>query len=361
MSNITRVGVIGSGYWGPNLIRNFVELPQSVVVGVADLEQQRLDQVCARYPQVEVITTDYRELFKLGLDAVVIATPPFTHYEIARECMEQGLHALIEKPITLKSKHAADLVKLADEKALVLMVGHTFEYNSAVRTLKALIDSGELGKIYYIDAVRVSLGLFQTRANVLWDLAPHDISILRYILGADPVTVSAHGASCVQEGIDDVVYATMRFPDNVMAHMRLSWLDPRKTRQFTIVGSKKMVIYDDVESLEKIKVYDKGVKAIRRTHTYGDFNFAYHYGDVVIPHIQHEEPLRVQCQHFIDCIVEGKKPVSDGVSGMRVVQILKAAQKSLKHDGRLISISSNGHLPLKSSSTIGAVAGKSHG
>ena len=345
MNTNLRIGVIGSGYWGPNLIRNFVELSGSDVVAVADLDQERLDNICERFPQVQVVTRDYRELFNLGLHGVVVATPPHTHHQIARECLAHGLNVLVEKPITLSSQDAYDLKQFADELNLVLMVGHTFEYNPAVRVLKELIDSGEIGEIYYVDAVRVSLGIHQLKANVLWDLAPHDVSILRYILGADPISVSAHGASFVHEGVSDVVYATMKFPGSIMANMRLSWLDPRKTRQITVVGSKKMVIYDDVRSLEKIKVYDKGVKAIRRTHTYGEFNFAYYYGDIVVPHIQHEEPLRVQSQHFLDCILEGKRPLTDGYSGMKVVQILEAAQQSLTDNGRTVTIGSNGTIP----------------
>lgn len=342
MGNIIRIGVIGSGYWGPNLIRNFVEIPASEVVGVADLDQKRLVNICERFPQVQVTTNDYHDFFQMGLNAAVIATPPDTHYRITRDCLEHGLHVLIEKPITLNSNDAYSLMRVASRKNLTLMVGHTFEYNPAVRALKSLIDAGEVGEIRYVDAIRVSLGLFQTKANVLWDLAPHDISILRYILGADPISISAHGASCVQEGINDVVYATMRFPKNILAHMRLSWLDPRKTRQITVVGSKKMIIYDDVRSLEKIKIYNKGVKATPRTDTFGEFTFAYHYGDVVIPHIDHKEPLRVQCQHFLDCVVEGLRPVSDGYSGMRVVQILEAAEQSLKDSGCIVRIGGNG-------------------
>jgi predicted dehydrogenase len=345
MATKKRIAVIGSGYWGPNLIRNFIELPEAEVVAVADLDRDRLDSICQRFPQVGLTTQNYRDLFALNLDAVVIATPPFTHHAIARECLEHGLHLLIEKPITLNSADAYDLKKLAERQGKVLMVGHTFEYNPAVRLLKELIESGELGEIHYIDAVRVSLGLYQTKANVLWDLAPHDISILRYILGAEPLTVCSQGTCCVHDGVEDIVYTMLRFPGNILAHMRLSWLDPRKTRQFTVVGSKKMVIYDDVAALEKIKIYDKGVKVMPHNETYGDFQFSYHYGDVTIPHIQHQEPLRVQCSHFLDCISNGSQPLTDGYNGARVVQILEAAQKSLKEGCRLVSIGSNGQAP----------------
>ncbi len=332
-----KVGVVGCGYWGPNLIRNFVEIPESNLVAIVDLQQERLDHIQSRYPQINVATNNYKDLFSLGLDAVIVATPPQSHYKIVRDCLENGLNVLVEKPITMDSVEAKNLWEVAQQHNKILMVGHTFEYNPAVHVLKSMIDSGELGDIYYIDAVRASLGLFQTKANVIWDLAPHDVSILRYILGAEPLTVSARGSDCVQEGIEDVAYTTLTFPDNVLAHIRVSWLDPRKTRCITIVGSKKMVIYDDVEPLEKIKIYDKGVKAIRRTDTYGEFHFAYHYGDVVIPYIRFEEPLRLQCSHFLECIREGKQPNTDGYNGVRVVEIVEAAQSSLKNGGSPVS------------------------
>ena len=335
---ILRVGAIGCGYWGPNLIRNFVEIPDAELVAIADLDQGQIDRIMGRFPQIQKSTKNYRDFFEMDLDAVVIATPPQTHFVIAKECIENGLSVLVEKPITLDSREARELMEFAKEKGKVLMVGHTFEYNTAVRALKEMIDSGDLGEIYYIDGVRASLGLFQTKANVLWDLAPHDISILRYLIGGDPLSVSAKGMSCLDNGIEDIAYATFTFPNRILAHLRCSWLDPSKTRRITVVGSKKMVVYDDVEPLEKIKIYDKGVKAIRRTETYGDFQFAYHYGDVVAPYYRFEEPLRVQCNHFLDCIRTGNTPISDGVNGMRVVQILEAADYSMKHSGISVQV-----------------------
>jgi len=337
-----RLGAIGCGYWGPNLIRNFVEIPNAEVIAISDLQQEPMKRMLERFPRIEHSTRNYRDLFDMGLDAVVIATPPATHYAIARDCLEHGLHVLVEKPITLNAEDAAGLIAVAEEHGRILMVGHTFEYNPAVRAIKEMIRSGELGDIYYIDAIRASLGLFQTKANVVWDLAPHDVSILRFLLDADPVSVNTHGSSCVQEGIEDVAYTTLMFPNNVLAHIRSSWLDPSKQRRITVVGSKKMVIYDDVEPLEKVKVYDKGVKAIRHTDTFGEFSFAYHYGDVTIPYIRFEEPLRVQCQHFLDCIREGKTPQTDGHNGMRVVQVVEAAQRSMKNGGETVMVAQNG-------------------
>lgn len=342
-----KVGAIGYGYWGPNLIRNFIEIPSSVVVAVADLDKDRLTHVQERHPQVAVTTQNYRDLFDLDLDAVIVATPPTTHYAIVRECLENGLHVLVEKPLTLESADARELIRIAEAHDRILMVGHTFEYNSAVRALKQMIDSGELGEIQYIDAVRVSLGLFSSHLNVIWDLAPHDISIMLYLLGCEPLSVTAQGNRCVQDGIEDVAYLTMRFPQNILTHMRLSWLDPRKTRCITVVGSKKMVIYDDVESQEKLKVYDKRVDAIRHTDTYGEFHFAYHYGDVVSPYIRLDEPLRVECSHFLDCILEGKTPLSDGESGLRVVQIIEAAQRSLQNGNEVISFTNGNHMGME--------------
>jgi predicted dehydrogenase len=330
-----KVGAIGYGYWGPNLIRNFIELPDTELYAVADLDQARLKHVQERYRQIEFCTTNYREFFSLGLDAVVVATPPHTHHAIVRECLQNGLHVLVEKPLTLDSEHARELIKVAEQQRRILMVGHTFEYNPAVRALKQMIDRGELGQIQYIDAVRVSLGLFNSHLNVIWDLAPHDISILLHLLGSMPLSVAAQGTACVQDGVEDVAYLTMRFPKNILAHIRMSWLDPSKIRRITVVGSKKMVIYDDVENQEKIKVYDKGVTAIRHTDTFGEFQFAYHYGDIVTPYIRFEEPLRLECVHFAECIREGKAPLTDGYNGLRVVEVLETAQRSLRNGGGL--------------------------
>lgn len=330
--NPIKVGVIGCGYWGPNLIRNFVEIPSSEVLAVADLRQERLSHIKTCYPQIRV-TEDYRDLFALGLDAVVVATPPPTHFSLARDCLRHGLHVLVEKPLALNSRHGEQLVELSEAGDLILMAGHTFEYNPAVRALKGIIDSGDLGQLYYINAVRVNLGLFQRGLNVLWDLAPHDISILLYLLGRAPISVSARGMACVFDGIHDIVYLNLVFPDGVLAHVHVSWLDPCKARRITVVGSKKMVVYDDVESLEKIKVYDKGVEAPPYTDTFGDFQCSYRYGDVVIPNIRFAEPLRVECLHFLECITEHKRPQSCGRVGLEVVKVLETAERSLHNGG----------------------------
>ncbi len=323
-----RVGIIGYGYWGPNIARNFAELHNSKVVAVADLKEEQRKRAQVKHPEA-VLVKDYHELLGLELDAVVVATPPVTHYAIAKDCLEQGLHVLVEKPLTLSSQHAQRLLEIASAKGLTLMVGHTFEYNTAVHALKAYIDSGELGEIYYLDTARLNLGLFQRDSNVLWDLAPHDISILLYLLGQIPVSVSAHGSPCVFKGIPDVAYLHLIFPDRKLAYVHVSWLDPCKVRRVTVVGSKKMAVYNDVENEQKIKIYDKGVDAPAYTSSFADFQCSYHYGDITIPRIRYAEPLKEECQHFIDCIQNHKEPCSSGKDGLCVVKILEAAQCSM--------------------------------
>jgi predicted dehydrogenase len=327
------VGVIGCGYWGPNLIRNFIELPKSNVFAVADLKPDRLEYLLNRFPGIHV-TTHYADFFDMPIEAVVVATPPATHYTIAREFLLRGVHVLVEKPLTLLSKHAEELVNLARTQDVILMTGHTFEYNTAVIKLRDLIESGELGEIYYIDAIRVNLGLFQSDLNVLWDLAPHDLSILSFILGQGPISVSAFGASCVFPNKHDIVYLNLNYPDHILAHIRISWLDPCKLRRITVVGSKQMVVYDDVDNLEKIKIFDKGVELLPFTDTFGEFHCSYRYGDITIPCIRSTEPLRMECEHFLDCIRTGCEPQSGGLDGLRVVQVLEAAENSLRNGGR---------------------------
>lgn len=333
MTDELRVGVIGAGYWGPNIIRNMWELPEVDLVGVADRNGEALRRVRAHYRHLRVAVTDYRELFESGIDAVVICTPPETHYDIASDALDAGLHVLVEKPLTTSSETAAALTVQAEEAGLTLMVGHTFEYNAAVHELRALVESGELGEILYIDAVRVGLGLFHPTLNVIWDLAPHDISVMNLLTGSMPVEVTARGSACVQPDLVDVAYLNLVYPDGLTANTRMSWLDPAKTRRTTVVGSEKMAVYDDVEPLEKLRIFDKKVTTIRRTDTFGDFSFAYHYGNVVSPHIHFEEPLREECREFVDAVMASRPAATDGHCGLRVVQVIEAAQESLASNG----------------------------
>ena len=332
------VGIIGCGYWGPNLVRTFVEIGGATVRGVADKDRERLHRVGTRYPHLRVLTEDFHHLFEQRLDAVVVCTPPETHYDIVRACLEQGLDVLVEKPLATSSEHARELVEIAERHGQILMVGHIGAYTPAVTELRSMIAAGALGDIAYIDAVRVGLGLFRSNLNVIWDLAPHDIAILMYLLGESPKSVSTRGIGCIEPTNEDVAYLTLSFPSGVLAHVRLSWLDPCKTRRVTVVGNQKMVVYDDLENHEKLKIYDKHVDAVRQTDTFGDFHFAYHYGSILSPYIEGDEPLRVECLHFLECVRDRSTPLTDGRNGLAVVEAIEAAQQSLRKGGTPVSI-----------------------
>jgi predicted dehydrogenase len=324
------IGIIGAGYWGPKHIRNFSELPGARATMVADLDERRILAIQAQHPGIRT-TTNYRDLLTSpDVDAVVVATPVSTHARLAAEALQAGKHVLVEKPLAATSAEGEDLIRLSKEHGRVLMVGHTFLYNPAVRALRDLAQSGGLGEVFYVHTQRLNLGLFQRDINVIWDLAPHDISILMYVLGESPIAVSASGAAYVQSGIEDVAYIHLAFPSRVRATAHVSWLDPNKVRRITVVGSKKMAVYDDVETLEKIRVYDKGVDAPPPTTSFGEFHLSYRYGDIMIPHLPGTEPLRLECEHFLDCIQNGRTPLSDGRQGVDVIRILETAHAALK-------------------------------
>lgn len=329
-----KVGVIGCGYWGPKLARNFHDVPDVALQWVSDLRQDRLDHLVGLYPQVQA-TRDYRDLLASDIDAVVIATPVSTHHCLALEALRAGKHVLVEKPIAASMAEAEKIVAEGERQGRVVMVGHTFEYNPAVEAVKELIASGDLGDIYYINGTRVNLGLFQPDINVVWDLAPHDVSILCFVLGMEPEMVSARGGAYVQrkKGIHDVAYLTFYFPNGVLADVRVSWLDPCKIRQYTVVGSEKMLVYDDIDPEDKILIYDKGVEVPPYSDTEEEFHLSYRYGDVVSYPVAWVEPLRAECQHFVDCIREGKEPRSSGRVGLKVVKVLEATQRSLLNGG----------------------------
>ena len=328
-----KVGVIGCGYWGPKLARNFNDLPDCELAWASDLSQERLAHIKNLYPQIQV-TQDYHGLLASDVDAVAIATPVSTHHSLALEALRAGKHVLVEKPIAASVQEAEEIVAEGERLKRVVMVGHTFEYNPAVEAVKEIISSGKLGEIYYINGTRVNLGLFQPDINVVWDLAPHDISILLYVLGLVPEKVSARGGVYVQrkKGIHDVAYLSIYFPNGVLADIRVSWLDPCKIRRYTVVGSEKMLVYDDIEE-NKILIYDKGVDVPPYSDTVEEFHLSYRYGDVSPYPVKWNEPLRAECQHFLQCIREGLEPRSSGKVGLRVVRVLEAAQKSLLNGG----------------------------
>ena len=333
------IGVIGCGYWGPNHIRNFNSLSQCNVLSCCDKETKRLRHIKSLYPLIETTTQPQELLDDDRLDAVVIATPVFTHHDLAKKALLTGKHVLVEKPMTHSAETSLSLVELAGKMNRVLMVGHTFEYTAAVNKAKEIIRSGDLGEPLYISSIRVNLGLFQPDINVSWDLAPHDISIITYLLDQVPETVNCQGKSHYKNGIEDVANMTLNYANGIIAFIHSSWLDPNKIRKTTIVGSKKMLVYDDLESQEKIKIYDKGVDAPPYYDTYGDFQFAYRYGDIHSPRLEDYEPLKKQSEHFLDCIENGLRPRSCGNSGLRVVSILEAASESLRQQGKAIPVS----------------------
>ena len=328
-----KVGIVGCGYWGPKLARNFSELPGSQLEMLCDLRTDRLSEVSALYPQVAT-TLRYEDLLDHELDAVVIATPVALHYPLAKAALLAGKHVLVEKPITARSDQAGELIALAESRSLTLMVGHTFVYNPAVETVRQIVQSGELGTVYYLNATRVNLGLLQPDINVMWDLAPHDLSILHFVLGIEPVSVSARGAVYVNtyRNLPEVAYLVLRFENGVIANLRLSWLDPVKQRRLTVVGNKKMLVYDDIAD-DKVILFDKGVDLPPYSVTEEEFRASYRHGaETPIP-IAWTEPLRRECAHFLDCIRTGAVPRSSGLDGLKIVQVLETAQRSLLNGG----------------------------
>ena len=331
---VTRVALIGFGYWGPNLARNFHQLLGAQLEYVVDRDpaaRQRAERLygCKTADSLDDVLAEDR------VDAVVIATPARTHYALTKRALEAGKHVLVEKPLTMDVAEAEEVVALAERCRRTLMVGHVFEYNPAVAYIKAAIARGDLGDLYYLYSKRVNLGRVQSDVNVLWSIAPHDISITLFLLGQMPESVRCQGTSCLNDSVEDVIFLTMYFPHNVLCHVHASWLDPSKTREMTVVGSKKMIVYDDVSTEGKVRVYDKG--AFRKGDvTYGDFQYKLHSGDILIPRLDMREPLQLECAHFIECIQSGTRPLTDGENGLRVLRVLAAGEKSLQRSGEQI-------------------------
>lgn len=326
------VGVVGCGYWGPNLIRNFFENRDVRLKYVCDLVPEKLEKIGQRYPTVK-LTDKFTDMINDSeVDAIVIATPVHTHFPLAKQALEAGKHVLVEKPMCETSKECHDLVALAEERNLILMVDHTFVYHGAVKRIKEEIDSGTLGDIVYFDSIRINLGLHQTDVNVIWDLAPHDLAIMDHLLDKNPISVHATGASHVGNGLEDIAYISLDFGENVIAHLNVSWLSPVKIRQILIGGTKKMITYDDLQPAEKIKIYDKGIKEDAPETNEGRYQrlIQYRIGDMHAPVFDLTEALKVEVQHFVDCVKSGNTPHSDGRAGLRIVQIMEAANKSIK-------------------------------
>lgn len=334
------IAVVGCGYWGPNLVRNFTSLAGCRLKSVCDVNQHRLAHMKATYPAIET-TTDYDSIVNdPEIDAIAVATPVRFHFDMGMKSLAAGKHTFIEKPMAASVTECSQLKDEAEKKGLTLMIGHTFIYSPAIDKIKEIIDAGDLGEIQYISARRLNLGLFQTDINVTWDLAPHDLSIILHILGSPPVSVNCQGKSHINPGIEDVTNMSVWFANHGFATIHSSWLDPNKIRDMIFVGSKRMLAYNDLEPIEKIKIFDKRVEAPPHYDTFGEFQYSYHYGDMYIPYIKQEEPLKIECRHFLDCINTGIPPLTGAEESLQVVQILEASSQSLRNHGAMVKIPS---------------------
>lgn len=331
-----RLAVIGCGDWGKNLVREFYQSPQAELVYCCDTREERLTGIQRSFPKVRGVTAVDSVFSDESIEAVVVATPAITHAEIVQQALEAGKHVFVEKPIALSLGDAERCIAAARAKQRHLMVGHLLRYHPTFLALKRLVDSGDLGTVRYIYTQRLNLGRIRRDENALWSLAPHDVSMILELFGDVPVAVAARGASYIQEHVEDVVFVTLQFPQGRLGHIHLSWLDPHKTRKLTVVGSQKMVTFDDMEPTEKLRIYDKG--AMRDYDSYGDWWITLRSGDIQIPKVDLTEPLRLECQHFLDCVRRNQTPLSDGQDGLRVLRVLDAAQRSLEESGAWITL-----------------------
>ncbi len=338
MSAPVRVGVVGFGYWGPNLVRNLDKLGDAELVVACDLSEENLAKLKALYPYVETTSDLDVMLYDYDLDAVVVATSAPSHYAIATKVIAAGKHCFVEKPLTLKSSESEALVLAADAAGVTLMVGHLMEYHSAIDWIKDYLASGELGDVLYLYMQRLNLGKVRTEENAFWSLAPHDVSIVLYLLGETPDYVSANGAAYITPGVHDTVFANLHFPSGRMANIHVSWLDPHKTRKLTVVGTKKMLVFDDMQATEKIWIYDRGVGAPDAALAYGE-DLSLRFGEIKVPWIPMKEPLAFEVQHFLDCSRSGETPRSDGRDGLRVVRVLEAVDESMEAGGSPVETS----------------------
>jgi predicted dehydrogenase len=335
---MTGIAVVGYGYWGPNLLRNFAETEGAEIKMCCDADPQRLGKAQKRYPALHCETDFEKVLQNSAVDAVAIATPVHTHFELAKRAIKAGKHVLVEKPLTMRVDHAEELVSLAEKKGVVLMVDHVFVYSPPVIKIKELVSQGKLGKLFFIDSVRINLGLFQHDINVVWDLAPHDLSIVDYLLERTPTSVSAFGSTHADQEIEDVAYFNLDYGDGLIANFHVNWLSPVKVRQMIIGGSERSLIYNDIDVNEKIKVFDRGINVGEDVEQRRKVLISYRSGDVWSPNLAQSEPLSSMTGHFVKCIKSGDEPISDGKVGLRIVKILDAAQRSIKAQGGRVTI-----------------------
>ncbi len=331
------VGVVGIGGWGKNLARNYHEIPEARLRYICDLDDGRLNHMARLLPGTE-LTRDFDVLLRdAQVEAIVIATPAPRHYALCKMALEAGKDVFVEKPFTLDVAHAQELIRLAEGRKRVLMVGHLLEYHPVVTRLKEMIAGDQLGKLHYIYTQRVNLGTVREDENALWNFAPHDISVIMFLLGAMPTDVSARGQCYLQRDVEDVVFMSMNFGGSALAHVHVSWLDPHKIRKLTLVGSRKMAVFDDLEANEKLRIYDKGAQVNDTYNTFAEY-VGLRFGDITMPYIKVGEPLRIECRHFLECVRKRRRPMSDGEDGLRVVQVLDAAQRSLKLNGEPVRL-----------------------
>ena len=357
-----KLGVVGYGYWGPNVVRNFASQPDCRVVTICDTNPKAVAQALRHHPAVHTTSNPDEDMRSSEIDAVAVVTPVSTHYDLAKKALENGKHVFVEKPFTATSAQAEELIELADRKNLQIMVDHTFLFNGAVRKIKELVDAGVLGPLYYYDSTRVNLGLFQHDVNVIWDLAPHDLSIIDYLIGLEPELVVATGGAHLN-GLADMAYITLHFPKNIIAHLNVNWLSPVKVRTTLVGGQRKMLVWNDLEPSEKVKVYDKGIQVtdnhdesrqrlkalveakvfeVGAAQAVHDLLVSYRSGDMWSPQVDQTEALQLEARYFLDCLASGEKPVNDGRAGLRVVKMLEAADQSLKHRREIVYASSRG-------------------
>ncbi len=332
-----KVAVVGAGYWGPNIIRNFNQIPTCEMAICCDKDEKRLAHMSRLYPNLKT-TTSYDDIINdPTIDAVAVCTHVSAHYPLAKKALEAGKHVLVEKPLTAKVEEAEELVELSKKNDKVLMVDHTFEYTAGVNKMKEIIESGLLGDVLYVNCARLNLGIFQRDINVVWDLAPHDLSVILYATGLKPKSVRTVGMKLLHPKVEDAAFVTLNCGD-ASAVIHVSWVDPRKVRTVSVVGTKQMLVYDDLDPLAKIQIYDKGVENPPHYDTFGEFLCSYHYGDIHMPRLQEAEPLSVMCKHFLECCETGKAPRSSGLSGLNMVKILAASDKSIANGGMEIPI-----------------------
>lgn len=332
------MAVLGCGYWGINHVRVLSELPQARIQVVCDTRPERLDEVGRRFPTIRLTTQLEEALNTPDVDAVVISTPATTHYALALRCLNAGKHVLVEKPISKTVLEAEDLTRRAEARGLVLMVGHTFLYNPAVRTIKDYIQRGEVGRVYFVYARRTNMGPIRHDVNALWDLAPHDISIFNYLLGGKPEWVSAVGAKVLRNGREDVGFISLGYPSNVVGHIQVSWADAYKVREVVVVGSDRRIVFNDFHPVERVRVFEKGVAPVEEATSFDEYQLRIRDGDIVSPAIETSEPLKNQCLHFVECVRDGKRPLTDGWAGRDVVQVMEAIDRSVERRGAPLEV-----------------------